>query len=112
MYHPILVPIDAGTTADHGTHAAIGLAAELHASLQVLHDLKRALDRLRRHSDDLLATGTHGRRGMNRLAMGNTVESLARRTTLSLPMRRQPARSQGAQERPRFVSWTIAFGEL
>ena len=59
MYHPGLVPIDGGTTAHRGVHAAIGLAAELESSLRTIHDLGRALDRLRRQSEDLLAIGTH-----------------------------------------------------
>ena len=148
MYQRILVSIDGSTTADRGLHEAISLAAELKAKLRVLHVLdnfpiqaewasaksfEEILDRLRRESDDLLATarhaaqaagvsvqtqrleagqstaadvilgeasqahcdlivmGTHGRRGMNRVAMGSTAEAVARRSTLPLLMARHPA---------------------
>ena len=40
---------------------------------------------------DLIVMGTHGRRGMNRLAMGSTAEAVARRSTVPLLMTRQPA---------------------
>jgi nucleotide-binding universal stress UspA family protein len=148
VYQRILVPIDGSTTAERGLHEAIRLAAELKARLRVLHVLdnfpidaewasaktfEEILDRLRRESDDLLASatsaaqaarvpvqtqrleagqattadvilaeaansrsdlivmGTHGRRGMNRLAMGSTAEAVARRSTVPLLMTRQPA---------------------
>lgn len=148
MYQRILVPIDGSATAERGLHESIRLAAELKAKLRVLHVLdnfpleaewasaktfEEILDRLRRESDDLLATarsaaqaagvpvqtqrleagqsttadvilseaanahcdlivmGTHGRRGMNRLAMGSTAEAVVRRSTVPLLMTRQPA---------------------
>jgi nucleotide-binding universal stress UspA family protein len=40
---------------------------------------------------DLIVMGTHGRRGMNRLAMGSTAEAVARRSTVPLLMARHPA---------------------
>jgi len=40
---------------------------------------------------DLIVMGTHGRRGMNRVAMGSTAEAVARRSTVPLLMTRQPA---------------------
>ena len=39
---------------------------------------------------DLIVMGTHGRRGMNRLALGSTAETVARRCTVPLLMIRQP----------------------
>ena len=71
MYQRILVPIDGSTTADRGLHEAIRLATELKAKLRVLHVLdnfpieaewasaqsfEEILDRLRRESDELLAS--------------------------------------------------------
>ena len=147
MYQRILVPIDGSTTADRGLHEAIRLATELKAKLRVLHVLdnfpieaewasaqsfEEILDRLRRESDELLASargaataagvpvqtrrfeagqsttadvilgeaanshcdlivmGTHGRRGMNRLAMGSTAEAVARHSMVPTLMARHP----------------------
>jgi len=71
VYQRILVPIDGSTTADRGLHEAIRLATELKAKLRVLHVLdnfpieaewasaqsfEEILDRLRRESDELLAS--------------------------------------------------------
>ena len=93
MYHRILVPIDGSATAERGLHEAIRLAAELKATLHVLHVLddfpsevewsparqvEETLNRLRRQGNDLLTTARHAAQ-----AAGVSVQTQQREVTRS-----------------------------
>jgi nucleotide-binding universal stress UspA family protein len=146
-YRRILVPIDGSATAERGLREAVALAADLQASVHLLHAVDTALlyvemapsaavqqaidaitergaallaharervasagvaaetelidaggrrvadaivDAAARAGADLVVMGTHGRRGLNRLALGSDAELVVRLSPVPVLLVRHP----------------------
>jgi nucleotide-binding universal stress UspA family protein len=80
MYGKILVPVDGSETSTCGLSEAIQIVAQA-----------------KEWPADLIVMGTHGRRGLARLAMGSDAEQVVRAISVpvlvvrSAPPRRKPA---------------------
>ena len=79
MYRTILAPIDDSPAARHGFDEALALARLLGSRLRVLHVVcDTTVQEARDSGAELIVMGTHGRRGLRRVALGSDAELVVR----------------------------------